>query len=99
MRVITKKRLREFWGKWPEAEAPLKAWHTITEDADWKTPADVKQSANSVDFVGDCAVFNIGGNKFRLVVLIHYEAHKVYTLHVLTHREYDKGRWKSDCNC
>jgi mRNA interferase HigB len=97
MHVISKKKLREFWEKWPAAKEPLRAWHRVAERAAWQSFADVRKVYPSADQVGRCTVFDIGGNKFRLVVVIHFNSGKVYVRHVMTHRQYDKGAWKGGC--
>ncbi|HUT93645.1 MAG TPA: type II toxin-antitoxin system HigB family toxin [Thermoguttaceae bacterium] len=97
MHVISEKKLREFWQQWPDAETPLRAWCRVAEHATWETFADVRETYPRADQVGRCTVFNIGGNKFRLVVMIFYEYGRVYIRHVLTHEEYDKGTWKGEC--
>lgn len=97
MHVISKKKLREFWEQRPEAESPLRAWCRVAEHASWETFADVKQTYPNADQVGRCTLFNIGGNKFRLVVIIRFNAARVYVRHVMTHKEYDKGTWKGKC--
>ena len=97
MHVISEKKLREFWRQWPKAKSPLQAWHRTTEHAAWGCFRDVRQVYPHADQVGRCTVFNIGGNKFRLVVVIHFDRGKVYIRHVLTHEEYDRGAWKGDC--
>jgi mRNA interferase HigB len=97
MHVISEKKLREFWEKWPEAEEPLRAWHRVAERAAWGCFADVRGAYPHADQVGRCTVFNVGGNKFRLVVVIHFNRQKVYVRHVMTHAEYDRGAWKGDC--
>lgn len=97
MRVISKKKLREFWNEHPDAEEPLLAWYHITRKAHWESLAQVREVFPRADKVGDCTVFNIGGNKYRLIVLIFYESSRVYVRHVLTHKEYDKEKWKDDC--
>jgi mRNA interferase HigB len=99
MHVISEKKLREFWQRWPEAETPLRAWVRVAERAAWETFADVREVYAHADQVGRCTVFNIGGNKFRLIVVIHFDRGKVYIRHVLTHAEYDRGAWKEDCQC
>lgn len=92
MQIIARKALKEFWARHNQAEAPLTAWYAIVKDADWTGPADVKASfGTSVDFVGDSRViFNIGGNKYRLIVHVAYKFHRVLIKFVGTHREYDK---------
>lgn len=98
MHVITQKRLRDFWVIHADAEGPLRGWLRVAEQTIWRNFADVKQTcSNSVDQVGRCTVFDIGGNKFRLIVHIKYEWGKIFILHVLTHKEYDRGAWKNDC--
>lgn len=98
MHVIAMKRLREFWEEHPDAEAPLRAWHRIAERSTWGQYAEVKATcSNSVDQVGRCTVFDIGGNKYRLIVKVEYKWGRIYILHVLTHKEYDRDAWKEDC--
>jgi mRNA interferase HigB len=98
VRVISLKKLRDFWKdpKYPSAETPLPWWYQQVCAADWVSPADVKQTFNSVDFVGRKAVFNVGGNKFRVIAVIDFEGHKVFLRFVLDHKEYDKGIWQTD---
>ena len=65
----------------------------------WRNWSDIRRSFASADLVGNCVVFNIGGNKFRLVTRIFYPSHKVFVLKVMTHKEYGTGKWKSECGC
>jgi mRNA interferase HigB len=97
--IISKSRLREFWKEHSDAEAPLSAWYKHVDSVDWRKSADVKASYRTVDFVGDCAVFNIGGNKYRLVTRILYRVHKAFILRVMTHQEYDAEPWAKECGC
>ena len=99
MRIFTRKTLAQFWADHPDAEQPLRAWIEKTKKADWQTLVDVQADYSHADLVGDCIVFNIGGNKYRLVVKINYQKHRVFIRAVLTHKEYDRGKWKDDCNC
>jgi mRNA interferase HigB len=96
MHIISKKKLREFWGKHPRAQAPLEAWYQVARHADWKSFADVRKSFNTADQVGKFTVFDIGGNKHRLIAVIHFNRGKLYVRHVLTHAEYDEGKWKDE---
>lgn len=66
----------------------------MVEAADWKNPADVKKTFGAADIVGSQTVFNIGGNKYRLIARIAYVLQTVLVRYVLTHAEYDKGDWK-----
>jgi mRNA interferase HigB len=90
MRIISKAALRDFWGTHPDAEQPLRAWHSEAKSAAWKTPVDVKDKYRSASILGDNrVVFNIGGNKYRLVVKINYSFQIIYVRFVGTHKEYD----------
>lgn len=96
MHVITQKPLREFWTRHPRAKAPLKAWFRTAKRADWGSFAAVRADYPSADQVGKLTVFDIGGNKYRLVVVVHFNRGKLYVRHVLTHAEYDEGKWKDE---
>jgi mRNA interferase HigB len=101
MRVISKRRLREFWERHPDSQSPLKAWFKTAERADWANFADVRSTFSSASGVplpcGIIAiVFNIGGNKYRLVTRVEYPFHTVYVKMVLTHRQYDTDKWKAE---
>jgi mRNA interferase HigB len=95
MHVISKKKLRDFWRLHPAAEVPLNNWHAAAKKARWKSFADVRRTFGSVDLYKQFLVFNVGGNKFRLIVIAHFNRGKLYVRHVLTHREYDAGKWKT----
>ena len=101
MWVISKTRLQEFWQTpgMADAAGPLSAWYAHVVHAQWKNWSDVRLDFNSADTVGNCTVFNIGGNKYRLVTRIFFQSHKVFILKVMTHQEYDLGRWKEKCGC
>ena len=91
MRVISRKRLKEFWEREPEAEDQLRTWFTEAEEADWQNPADVKAKYRNASILkGGRVVFNICGNKYRLIVRINYDYATVYIRFVGTHAEYDE---------
>ena len=94
MHIITKSRLREFWEEHPAAQVPLARWFHITRRAIWADFASVRRDFPQADVVGIYVVFNVGGNKFRLIAEINYQWRKVFIRGVLTHREYDKDAWK-----
>ena len=97
MHVISQSRLKEFWLKHPQAKIGLQVWCKIASKARWKTPNDIQQVfADKVDIVKKFTVFDIGGNKYRLITYIDYEKNKIFIRDVLTHAEYDKNRWKKD---
>jgi mRNA interferase HigB len=103
MRVISKARLRAFWKQagFRDSEGPLRAWHTYVKSktVSWHSWADVKTDFANASLVGNCVVFNIGGNKYRLVTRILYPSQKVFVLRTMTHQEYDQDKWKNDCGC
>ena len=90
MRVIAIKRLREYCQKETDAEQSLRAWYAEAADGDSKTPADVKAKYRSASILKKCrVVFNICGNKYRLVVRIRFDHSTVYIRFIGTHQEYD----------
>ncbi len=95
MRVISNSALRTFTAKHPQAEAPLQGWRRVIEQNRFGNWAALRTVFNSVDKVGELAVFDIGGNKYRLIAYIRFEKQIVYIKAVLTHSAYDKGAWKS----
>ncbi len=89
MRIIAKRTLRAFWEKEPRAEQPLKSWYAIAAKADWSSPSEVKTAYRSASFVGkDRVVFNIGGNRYRLIVRFDYPHRIGFVRFVGTHTEY-----------
>ena len=99
MHIITKRPLREFWEKYPDAENALRAWYKIADKIEWENIVDVRRDFPHADFVGVCTIFNIGGNKYRLITKISYRTKKIFVRFVLTHAEYDKGIYKNNCEC
>ncbi|MEE4376426.1 MAG: type II toxin-antitoxin system HigB family toxin [Candidatus Competibacteraceae bacterium] len=90
MRVIAKRTLRQFWDNHPDAKGPLEAWHAETVKACWETPQQIKQQFRSASIIkGGRVVFNISGNKYRLIVAIDYGRQACYVKFVGTHRQYD----------
>ncbi|MCL2297311.1 MAG: type II toxin-antitoxin system HigB family toxin [Proteobacteria bacterium] len=94
MHVIAKPVLVAFWAKHPDAEHPLAAWYRIMKTTAFVDFNSLRATFASADNVDGFTVFNIGGNKYRLIASIHYNQHKVYIRNVLTHDEYDRGEWK-----
>jgi mRNA interferase HigB len=93
VRIIAKRTLRQFWERSPryrDAQGPLEAWYTEARHATWQTPADVKtQYHNASVFRDGRMVFNIAGNKYRLVVRIRYDTQTIFVRFVGTHADYD----------
>jgi len=91
LRVIAKKILREFWQKHPDCEEQLKTWFQEAEKADWKTTRCIKVDFPSASFLADNrVVFNIKGNRYRLIVKINYDFQVIWIRFIGTHAEYDK---------
>lgn len=80
-----------------DSQSSLRATLKVFEDAMWRSIVEVKQTYPHADAVGKCTVFNIKGNKYRLITKIDYRAQTVRIKRVLTHAEYDKEKWKKDC--
>jgi mRNA interferase HigB len=103
VRVISKRRLREFWEsrKYDSATAKrdLSAWHKLAWNAEWSNFASLKQTFGSADQVGNCTVFDVGNNRYRLIGRVNYRTGIIYVLRVMDHEEYDKDLWVSDCGC
>lgn len=103
MRIISKKRLREFWEARKHgseiAKRDLSTWYKIAKSAEWSNFAALKQTFGSADQVGDCIVFDVGNNRFRLIGRVRYGSGILYVLRVMDHAEYDKQRWVEDCGC
>lgn len=94
MHVIAKPSLISFWTKYPNAEKPLQVWYQTVERAVFLDFNELRKTFASADYVDGLTVFNIGGNKYRLIASIHYNRRKVYIRNVLLHSEYDRGDWK-----
>jgi len=90
MKVDSKRQLQDFWKNRPDTEGPLEAWYREVKNADWENPSDIKAMYGSASILkGSRVVFNIGGNKYRLVVQINYAYQVVYIRFIGTHKQYD----------
>ncbi len=94
MHIITRKRLNEFAEKHPNTKVSLEHWYKILKVGNFHSFVELRADFPHADQVGKLTVFNIGGNKARLIAAIHYNRQKVYIRQVLTHDEYDEGKWK-----
>ena len=91
MHVITRQRLQAFWRRYPDAEDPLRIWLAMMRRKHYVGPHEVRQDFVSASFLGRWrTIFNIGGNKYRLVVDMRYDLGRVYVRDVLTHRDYTR---------
>ena len=94
MHIITRKRLNEFALDHPDAKSALQHWYKLMKAEKFRSFVGLRQVFASADQVGKLTVFNIGGNRARLIAAIHYNRQKIYIRAVLSHQEYDDGKWK-----
>jgi len=94
MHIITRKRLNEFAEKFPETNNALADWYRLMKQNNFDSIAEVRNFFPGADKVGKLTIFNVGGNKVRVVAAIHYNRKKIYIRAVLTHQEYDEGKWR-----
>ena len=102
MRIISEKKLREFWqearrGERIIRERALREWIKTVRQIEWNSFAELRKTFNHADVYCDCTIFDVGGNKYRIIGLVAYKAKIVYIFHVLTHKEYDNDKWQHDC--
>jgi mRNA interferase HigB len=94
MRVITNRRLVEFAREHPDADQPLQTWRQLIEANDFQGFNHLRKAFRSVDTHDDKYIFDIRGNHYRIIAGISFTQQICYIKHVLTHAEYDKGKWK-----
>lgn len=94
MDIITKKRISEAKRKHRDSASALDGWFTVVKNNKFSSFTDLKKTFNSVDKVGNLYVFNIGGNKLRLITSIHFNRQRLYIRDILTHKEYDEKSWR-----
>ena len=94
MHIITRKRIHDFVEKYPDSRSSLDTWYRIIKRTEYNSLPELKQHFPSADYVDGFTVFNISGNKYRLIAVIHFNRKKVYIRHILTHEEYDRNQWK-----
>lgn len=99
VRIISKKKLRDFWQIHGSATRPLEGWHQRIRQAHWQNYQELNSDIRSADLVGDCVVFNILHNDFRLIARIRFHSQIVYVLKIMTHEEYSRVDWKAECGC
>jgi mRNA interferase HigB len=95
MHIISRKILRQFWQKYPDSETALIRWFKLMNLAELQNFEELRAVLPSADLVNNLIIFNIGGNKYRLIASIHFNRQKIYIRHILTHSEYDKNQWKT----
>ena len=96
MRIISRRALVTFWDKEPHAKGTLQAWYAVLKGADIENFGQLKELFRSADKVGRHIVFNIGGHKYRLIVIVKFKYRTIYIRAVLTHKQYDEDFWKNE---
>ena len=101
MRIIKRLTIEDFWKSHPDAEGPLRDWYAKAKRSNWANFPDVKRTFGQTDQCRVASgnivyVFDIGGNKHRLIARVSHNKAKVYVLRVMTHKEYDRERWKKE---
>jgi mRNA interferase HigB len=94
MHIITRKRLNDFAEKHPDAKSSLQHWYRLVKGNTYTTFSNLRTDFPNADQVGQLTVFNIGGNNFRLIAAIHYNRQRLYIRAILTHDEYNRGKWR-----
>ena len=94
MHIITRKRLLDFSKRHPDSEEPLDRWYRIVKQSNLNSFSELRKTFPKADQVGRFTVFNIGGNKYRLIAYIVFPTKRVYVRYILTHSEYDTEKWK-----
>jgi mRNA interferase HigB len=89
MWVISRRALREFWEIHPQAKQPLLAWFRVVERSRFTNLNAIKKTFRAADYVAPYTIFDVGGNRFRIIAAIHYNRERIYIRHVFTHAEYD----------
>jgi mRNA interferase HigB len=95
MHIISRKILRQFWQKYPDSETALIRWFKLMNLAKFQDFEELRAVFTSADLVNNLIVFNIGGNKYRLITSVHFNRQKIYIRHILTHSECDTNQWKT----
>lgn len=94
MEIIRRDRLVAFAQRHPNTRASLRRWHDLMQERSFRSFAELRSVFPHASQVGKLTIFNIAGNNVRLIAFMRYDEQRVYIRHVLTHAEYDKGKWK-----
>jgi len=94
MRVISKRPLREFWKLHPESRPMLEDWFRKVSQTKASSFPTLRQTFGSADYVDGFTIFDVGGNRYRIVAVIHYDKQRLYVRQVMTHAEYDRNAWR-----
>ena len=97
MRIISRKAFRTFWESHPESEDVFVDFYQKLKQLRARNVAKLRQIFPSADLFGDCIVFNVGGNNYRVIVHLDFSIQTIWIRSVMSHAEYDKEKWKTDC--
>jgi len=97
MNVVNYEVLQKFARKHARSRSSLDTWYEATLETIWRNFDDVKKTFRTADIYGDCTIFDIAGNNYRLIAIINYDLEQVYIETILTHTEYDRDKWKKNC--
>jgi len=94
MHVVSHKAIRIFCEGHPQARSAMDHWYRVAKQAVWSSFADVKQTFNTADFVAPHVVFDVGGNKYRILAEMNFMRGVLFVRGIMTHKEYEKGAWR-----
>ncbi len=94
MRVISKKPIRDFWEQHPESKPMLEEWFKKASHCPATSFSALRQTFGSADYVDGFTIFDVGGNRYRIASVVHYDKQRIYVRHVMTHAEYDRNYWR-----
>jgi mRNA interferase HigB len=94
MPIISKKPMREFWERHPESKTVLEGWFRNVTQLTASSFPELRQTFGSADYVDGYTVFDVGGNKYRIATVIHYDKQRIYIRQVMTHSQYDRNHWR-----
>ena len=94
MHIVSHKAIQVFCERHREAAAPLHYWYKVARRAGWTSFPEVKQTFNTADYVAPFVVFDVGGNKYRLIAEINFRRQVLFIRDIMTHKEYEKGAWR-----
>ncbi len=97
MHVVSRKKLLEASKIYPDVKKPLDVWYRVSKSAQWQNLEAVKETYRDVEAVEEYTIFNIKGNRYRLIVGIDYSSETIYVKGLLTHADYSKDKWKDEC--
>jgi mRNA interferase HigB len=94
VRIISKRPLREFWQRHPESQTVINEWFRKASQTTAISFPSLRETFGSADYVDGYTLFDVGGNKYRIAAVIHYDKQRMYIRQVMTHAEYDRNDWR-----